>query len=107
MIHNPTIIEQPSSCAIEAARAKWWRINTVRLSRSQLAEQTGYSPATIAVFERGYDAAGRSIEKSAWKQYRMAYAAVHWNCVAFDWQDRNVEDVGRRDQVAEPFGASP
>ena len=51
MLRNPSIIEQPTDCARTAARSKWWRINTVKLSRAQLSERTGYSIETIGFFE--------------------------------------------------------
>jgi hypothetical protein len=79
--------------------------DTVKLSRSQLAGRTGYSAATTAALECGYDVAGRPIGKAEWKSYRLAYAFVHWNCVEFNWQDKNVENIEPPVQAAEVASA--
>ena len=71
----PTIIEQPTSVATEAARAKFWR-KSAGLTRKQLGEQIGYSVQAIALFEQGYDHQGKPIGQRAWTRYRMCCAGM-------------------------------
>ncbi len=73
---DPTIIEQPSTIALEAARAKFWRKSVVKLRREELAAKIGYSVQTIQLFERGYDYTGRPLGPRAWKRYRLVCAGI-------------------------------
>ena len=73
---SPTIIEQPSTTAAEAARAKFWRKSVVKLTRGELGKATGYSVQAIALFEQGYDHAGRQLGERAWKRYRLVCAGL-------------------------------
>jgi hypothetical protein len=100
-MRTPTIIEQTSECAVTAARAKWWRINTVKLSRARLSQFTGYSIQSINYFERGYDRSGRAIGDTAWRKYRMACAAVHFGFDKFDWRNEAVHQSPVADTLAE------
>jgi hypothetical protein len=107
MLRNPSIIEQPTDCARKAARAKWWRINTVKLSRAQLSERTGYSIETIGFFERGYNDSGRAIGDKEWRRYRMACAAVQCGCDDFDWHGPRREILSaERDMLESRPGAA-
>lgn len=72
----PTIIEQPSTAATEAARAKFWRKSIVKLSRVQLGKMTGYSTQAISLFEQGYDHNGKPLGERAWKRYRLVCAGL-------------------------------
>lgn len=73
---KPTVIEQPASAAMEAARAKFWRKNVVKLERRELADRIGYSVSAISLFEQGYDAHGRPLGKRAWQRYRLICAGL-------------------------------
>jgi hypothetical protein len=73
---TPTIIEQTSASATEAARAKFWRKAVVALSRDELARAIGYSVSAISLFEQGYDANGRPIGARAWRRYRLVCAGL-------------------------------
>ena len=83
---EPTIIEQSSAAGVEAAKAKWWRVNVVKLSRSDLSRRTGYSVNSIDVFERGYRYDGTPIKARAWVRYRAVCAGLHM-VGQFDWRD--------------------
>jgi len=79
---RPTIIEQPSTDAVEAAKAKYWR-KARRFTRKDLARVTGYSVRTIGLFEQGYDQFGRPLGPRAWNKYRLVCAGLdnptfHW-----------------------------
>jgi len=84
-MHSATIIEQSSACLTEAAKAKWWRKNVIKLSRFDLAVRTGYSVQAIIVFERGYRSDGVPVKEKAWKRYRAVCGALHRP--EFDWRD--------------------
>ena len=75
MMPRPTIINQPSTDAVEAAKAKYWR-KSRRLTRKELARATGYSIQMIGVFEQGYDHDGKPLGPRAWKKYRLVCAGL-------------------------------
>lgn len=72
----PTIIEQPSSDATEAAKAKFWRKAVVKLSRKQLSTAIGYSTQAISLFEQGYGHNGKPLGERAWRKYRLVCAGL-------------------------------
>ncbi len=72
---TPTIIEQPTTAVVEAAKAKFWR-KRMALTRRELAERIGYSPSAVALFEQGYDHRGRAIGERAWRRYRLVCAGL-------------------------------
>lgn len=76
MVARPTIIEQPSSDAVEAAKAKFWRKAVRRLTRKELARVTGYSVQSISLFEQGFDHSGRPLGTRAWNRYRLVCAGL-------------------------------
>lgn len=73
---TPTIIEQPSTDATEAARAKFWRKSVARLTRKELGSRIGYSVQAIALFEQGYDHRGKPLGARAWTRYRLVCAGL-------------------------------
>lgn len=75
-MNSPTIIEQSSAAFAEAAMAKHWRKSVVKMTRKALGEQTGYSVQAIALFEQGYDHAGRPLGERGWKRYRLVCAGL-------------------------------
>ncbi len=72
------MIELPSALAVEAARAKWWRVNVARLSIEELARRTGYSWRAIYRFESGVTNAGKPHKPLAWHRYKLCCAALHY-----------------------------
>lgn len=76
MASAPTIIEQPSSAATEAAKAKFWRKAVLKMSRKQLSAATGYSTQAIALFEQGYTQNGKPLGERAWRKYRLVCAGI-------------------------------
>lgn len=72
----PTIIEQPSTAATEAARAKFWRKSVVKLTRGELGKRTGYSIQAISLFEQGFDHNGRPLGERSWRRYRLVCAGL-------------------------------
>ena len=75
-MHAPTIIEQPTAEAREAARAQFWRKNVAKMTRIELGKALGYSAQAIQLFERGYDYKGRPLGRRAWTRYRLACAGL-------------------------------
>lgn len=80
-MNAPTIIEEGQRR--EAAKAKWFRHNVLRMSVAQLAHATGYSGQTIQNFERGYGHDGKRISPQQWTKYRLACAGL--TVPDFDW----------------------
>lgn len=72
----PTIIEQPTTATVEATRAKLWRKNVARMSVNELSAATGYSRASIQVFERGYRPDGKTLSARTWRRYRLVCAGL-------------------------------
>ena len=82
---SPALALAPGLEAPEHERALWWRENVVGLSRSALAERTGYSEAVIMNMELGVQQdTGRPVDERAMLRYRLACAAITLD-VHFDW----------------------
>lgn len=100
MTDAPTIIEQPSLAAIEAAKAKFWRKTIMRMTVADLARATGYCEQTIIALERGYAANGKRIPERAWRKYRLVCAGVTMD--GFDWIRARAPRSRRRAATSQP-----
>ena len=74
----------------EHLQAKHWR-ETLKLSRPELAELTGYSRESIFLFEQGKNSRGEPHPPEVWKRYKLACLAVatlrHYNVKSIeDWR---------------------
>jgi predicted transcriptional regulator len=58
----------------EAARK--WRVETMRMSRPQLAAALGYSVNSIANFETGVNSKRGKVDEAAWRRYERACAGL-------------------------------
>lgn len=88
-MHSNTYEDEP-----ENVRCKRWREEVVRLSRTDLADLTGFSVSTIADIEAGFNRTTRKpIDAAVMKRYRMACAAAALGAV-FDWNMVRVVPTG-------------
>jgi len=76
-----------------------WR-TAMGLTRTALSDLTGYSPQSIAAYERGRQGDGKPIDPDTMKRYALACAAVTAG-LDFDWREVRFEVV-RRDVVRMP-----
>lgn len=75
-MNSPTIVNLSSLSTAEAAKAKFWRKNVMKMSRAQLCKAIGYSLSSISLFEQGYDHNGKPLGERAWMRYRLACAGL-------------------------------
>ena len=68
----------------EHQAAKQWR-KRLGLTRSALADLTGFSAGSIATFEAGRKTNGEPIDPASFQRYKLACAAIQAG-LAFDWQ---------------------
>lgn len=77
----------PAADAPEHVKARWWRESVANMSRSEVAELTGFSVSRIADMESGQNRSTHApIDEATMRRYRMACAAVSLG-VEFDWID--------------------
>lgn len=82
---EPTIREETPGQVTQAAQARWWRRQTVRLTREQLSDLSGFSITSIKDFERGCNSHGDLIGAAAWQRYRLICAAVAHKLNKWEW----------------------
>lgn len=89
MTELPGVTEETSAQSHESARARWWRVNVVKMSVQELADLTGYSPQAIYLMERGVASDGSLVKTWAFKRYKMACAGAMAQADQgrpFEWQ---------------------
>lgn len=75
----------------ENEKARQWR-ESLKLTRPQLSDLTGYSLSQILLFEKGETNAGDPIAPEAWQRYRLICAAVMAG-LDFDWRRVKCGDI--------------
>lgn len=75
----------------ENEQARQWR-EACGMSRAELSELSGYSPAQIKLYEAGRTNTGDPIAPAAWHKYRLVCAAVMAG-LDFDWRRVRCGDI--------------